>query len=218
VTTNFYVSANEAPSGDLAFQASVGTFTEFDFDNYSGEIISLTAAQTNIAISPQPTIFFGGWGDTGSYGTVTGGALLPPWEAGESMITFSFSPPVRGFGLWVYDDSYVSADAFRMTVTELGGAQFVSPILDSNPGVAEMRVEGFLGASSNVGVTSVTVERIGDVAPFELDHLQIATVTEAPVSVPLGVSPLLGPSLLLVAWFACIRSQVASVRRTANRL
>ena len=177
---NFFLSPGVDPNGDLAWQGAVGPFTEFDLENFACDSIqqSLTDGSTTITIGPGATgqrIFCGGYaGGGGVVGTVQGGALLNQDGSGTKTanLTFTFDQPVKGFGLWVFDDTGASADSVTMTVTEVGGAMTTSDVLDSDPGVGSHAVEGFIGVTSSVGITTVTIDPANNVF-FEVDHIQV---------------------------------------------
>ena len=133
------------PTLDVPWQAAVGgNFTEYDLDAYAdySDVDAFTAGPITVdvglggvnGVASTAEIFQGSYGGGGgSYGTVAGGAFLNRNSSGgeHSQITFGFSQPVRGFGLWVFDNSVGSADSFRMTLTESGGATATSGILES---------------------------------------------------------------------------------------
>lgn len=196
---------NVDPSLDLPWQAAVGGyFTELDLDEFGNgaRIDTLTAGPILIDVGlagingsfSTAQIFRGSYGGSagGSYGTVYGGALLnyDSDSRAHSEITFSFSEPVVGFGLWVFDNAQGYRDSFRMTVTELGGATTTSGVLESGNQYAHF-VEGFLGATSSIGLTAVSIEVLDELSgdpyamAFELDHLQISPVP-APGAALLG--------------------------------
>jgi len=199
-------SAHIDPTLDVPWQTAVGTFAEEDFDNgyiNRERIGSLTMAGVVVDIgtgsSSEAEIFAGSWGgaDNGSvYGTVAGMALLNEDESGlrTGDITFSFSEPVAGFGAWVYDNAAGSAQSFDMIVTEVGGAQFNSAgvdLFESGNGNQHF-VEGWLAATSTVGITDVTYRVLATSTQqpiseyFELDHVQLSPVP-VPGAVLLGV-------------------------------
>lgn len=177
-SVSFFLSPGTNPSGDLAWQSVVGSFTEFDLNGFAnGQLVqSLSAGPTTITVGPAPAgqeIFWGGFGGGGGvYGTISGGALLNrSGGVGTPTLTFSFSQPVAGFGLWIFDDGFCCPNSFTMTVIEVGGGVATSGILDASPGGTAHTVEGFLGATSAVGITSVTIIPLAGV--FEVDHLQV---------------------------------------------
>jgi hypothetical protein len=176
---NFYLSPGTNPNGDLAWQTAVGSFTEFDLNGFAnGQLVqSLSAGPTTITVGPAPAgqeIFWGSFGGGGGvYGTISGGSLLNrSGGVGTPTLTFSFSQPVPGFGLWIFDDGACCPNSFTMAVTEVGGGFAFSGVLDASPGGTAHTVEGFLGATSTVGITSVTIIPLNGGA-FEVDHLQV---------------------------------------------
>ncbi|HPC94545.1 MAG TPA: hypothetical protein PLU87_06365 [Sedimentisphaerales bacterium] len=205
----FYVAPNTYSSSsstwDIPWQTAVGTFTELDLDNFasSADIDSLTFGSivANVGLgglngtASTAEIFAGSWGGSSNgsvYGTVYGMGLLNRDAAGtiHGEITFAFLEPVKGFGAWVYDNSSSSAESFRMIVTEVGGSTFTSQPLESGNGTVHF-VEGWLGATSAVGITAVSYQVIatdGDpvLKAFEMDHLQLSPVP-IPGAVLLGV-------------------------------
>jgi hypothetical protein len=212
----FYLSPGTGDSGDVAWQTAVaGNFIEFDLENFSsGQTIDkLTAGSLEIDLGlgagltrnyDMARIFAGayGGGAGGVPGTVSGNALLNyragAGSAADTSMIFEFSTPVSGFGAWIFDNTVASADAFRMTVMEVGGGTTNSPILDANYGSTAHTVEGWLGVTSALGITSVAIEVGGwdgssqgsftpHLAAFEVDHVQ---VVPAPSAVLLGVAGL----------------------------
>ena len=83
----------------------------------------------------------------------------------------------------MYDNNSGSPESFEMVVTEVGGAVFTSSVLESGNGNNHF-VEGWLGATSSVGIESVayrvlnTGTGLPPVVPrfFEMDHLQYSPV------------------------------------------
>jgi len=90
-------------------------------------------------------------------------------------VTFTFSNPVAGFGIWVFDNSSSSDDSFVMLAN---GA--TSGVLDSNPGSTAHAVEGFLGVTDAAGLSSVTIRNLSGNIAFELDHMQISAIVPIP--------------------------------------
>lgn len=198
----FFVSPNAYPgsssTNDLAWQAAVGSFTELDFDlpvppssAFSG--INTSSLEIDAMLgglggeSGNPEYFIGSWGGAANgsvYGTVYNQALLN-YDAVRyhSDFVFTFSQPVKGVGAWLYDDAGNTLESMVLKVTEVGGATSTSAMLDSGNGLNHF-VEGFLGATSDVGITearfivvqgsAVGAAPGGDPVqrPFELDHFQ----------------------------------------------
>lgn len=195
----FYLSPGTGTTGDVAWQTAVGgNFIEFDLEGFSNgaDVDSLSAGSLTIDIGigsgltvsgTTAEIFAGSYtGGGGTNGTVFGNALLNRNSSGgiDQQMIFEFSTPVSGFGLWVFDNASASADAFRMIVEEVGGATFTSGVLDANPGLMAHTVEGWLGATSTTGITSLAIEvgswdgsNQGSFSPhcicFEVDHIQV---------------------------------------------
>lgn len=188
----FFVAPGTSQTLDIPFQTAVGGFVEeFDFEGYNNgdDVDSFNSSIWPITIdvglgglggtATTAEIFAGSWGPT-EPGTVNGNALLNRDANGNihSRIVFEFSgAPVTGFGAWIYDNSVATADSFQMIVTEEGGATYTSGILESGNGTAHA-VEGFLGATSTVGIISVAfevVDRNGNptATAFEIDHVQL---------------------------------------------
>jgi hypothetical protein len=127
------------------------------------------------------------------YGTVHANALLnrDAFGAVAPTIAFTFSKPVTGFGAWLFDNNRASLESMVMTVEEVGGSVAQSSLLESgNPDVHF--VEGFLGVTSDVGLTSVAFSLIDGAAGglstkfMEIDHVQVAAPMPAPGAVLLG--------------------------------
>jgi hypothetical protein len=191
---------------DLAFQTALGkAFTELDLDeNGSGFVCEpeglcaggvrvsphLLDARGNRAADPatngkrliEAYALLPG-AIVAAAGMVDGTCLLnrAPAASGASVVgagvAFTFSRPVKGFGVWVLDD-FQEANGFVLKTVEVGGATSTSGVLESGNG-ATLSIEGFLAAVSPVGIEKVIVEqRTLDGKPsdkdfFYLDHLQI---------------------------------------------
>lgn len=198
----FYVAPNVYPNPsstlDVPWQTAVGSFMEEDLDSYSNgfNLDTLTAGPITIDVglgglggtASTARIFAGAWGGwpNGSvYGTVYGKALLNRDASGRrhSEITFQFSSPVAGCGAWVYDDDFGTTESSQMVVTEVGGSTYTSNVLESGNGLAHF-VEGWLGVTSSVGITDVSLRVIGNftgnIPNFEIDHLQLAPLPPIP--------------------------------------
>lgn len=211
----FYVSPNAYPASsstnDLAWEAAVGSFNEVDFDvltpgaHLAGIIDPFVAISTTLGglggESGNPEAFAGSWGGAANgsvYGTVFDIALLNRDVAGaiHSDFVFTFSKPVTGVGAWLYDDGSASAESMILQVTEVGNVVTTSSMLESGNGNNHF-VEGFLGATSGVGITEarfIVVDGPGNLGEqgspvqraFELDHLQWGRPVPAPGAVLLG--------------------------------
>jgi hypothetical protein len=169
----------------VPWQLAVGNnFVEDDLDSYgAGDISSVVMGGLTVGFSlPNLSlsggeIFNGAYaGGGGVYGTVFGGALLnrSGGVGPDSEIEFNFSSPVKGFGVWVFDNAAGHPDSFTMTVN---GS--TSLVLDANPGLGDHTVEGFLGVVDPTGISSLRVTDTTGAIFFELDHLHLA-----PAAVP----------------------------------
>ncbi len=196
----FYVAANPysgwSSTLDVPWQTAVGYFIEHDLDNFANhadiDALAFDSIVADVGLgglggtASTAEIFDGSWGGAarGSvYGTVYENGLLNRDAAGSTHgdIVFEFSTPVAGFGAWVYDNCGSSTESFQMIVTEVGGSTFTSTLLESGNGAVHF-VEGWLGATSSVGITSVAY-RVLDTntggavqRSFEMDHLQLSPV------------------------------------------
>ncbi len=205
----WYVAPNTYPGSsstlDVPWQTAVGSFVELNLDGYANgfDVDTLLMGTVTVDVGLGGTngtastaeIYAGSWGGA-VLGTVYNKALLnrDASNLAHSEITFGFSSPVSGFGAWLFDNNKDSQESFVMTVTELGGATFTSGVLESGNGTAHF-VEGWLGATSAVGITGVSYRVITTTGLpaagkfFELDHLQIGPVV---THVPLPGAVLLG--------------------------
>ncbi len=206
----FFVSPNAYPASgltnDLAWQAAVGSFSEVDFDILTpgAHLTAITdpyVSMTTTLGGPDagnPEAFAGSWGGAAAgsvYGTVYDIALLNRDSAGaiHSDFVFTFDQPVAGVGAWLYDNSVNSAESMILQVTEAGGGVSTSGLLESGNGTDHF-VEGFLGATSTLGITEarfIVVDGQGNPVQryFELDHLQWGQpvpVIPAPGAILLG--------------------------------
>jgi len=206
----FYVAPNPLgsadPTLDVAWQTAVGTFYEQDLESYASatdvDVFTIGSITIDVGLggsggtAPTAEIFAGGWGGASQgsvVGTVYGKALLNRDSSGVAYdeITFQFSTPAAGVGAWLYDNNGASAESFEMVVTEVGGATFTSPTLESGNGTGH-HVEGWLGATSTTGIESVSYRMLdtaaGDPASvyFEMDHLQYSPVP-VPGAILLGM-------------------------------
>ncbi|OHB63053.1 MAG: hypothetical protein A2Y76_12720 [Planctomycetes bacterium RBG_13_60_9] len=191
----FFVAPNPYPgsgsTNDLAWQTAVGSFSEVDFDVMSGgqHLVSITDAFVSISTtlggsggeSGNPEAFAGSWGGAANgsgYGTVYDIALLNRDAAGaiHSDFVFTFDQPVAGVGAWLFDNDSSSPQSMILQVTEVGNVVTSSSVLESGNGNGHF-VEGFLGATSPVGITQarfIVLDGQGNPVQrsFELDHLQ----------------------------------------------
>ena len=112
----FYLSPGSALDGDHDFQNSLvgSTLVEEDFDSYSNGTVIDSLSYGNIEVSltassiAKPASFWGTWGADSAYGNVFKGALeRNTWDSNSNFLQFSFSGSeiVKGFGVWVFDDS-----------------------------------------------------------------------------------------------------------------
>jgi hypothetical protein len=190
----FFVEANSYPAldpnRDAAWQVAVGnSFSETDLDSLTGSVSAVTLGGVNIDIGlgggavSSAEMFYGSFASGGGgYGTVSGGALLNRSSGVVySQMDFEFSTAVEGFGAWIFDDGSESAE-FYLIVTEVGGVQYTSSIL-SGGNVNSFFVEGFLGVTSDVGISGVEIHSVGASYRgfFEVDHLQLATLSPVPI-------------------------------------
>lgn len=206
---SFYVAPNTYPSWsstlDVSWQTAVGSFFEHDLDAYSNgnDVDKLTMGPVLVDVglgglggtASTAEIFAGSWGGSSQgsvYGTVYRDALLNRDASGatHSEITFQFSIPAVGFGAWVYDNCSGTSESFEMIVTEVGGSTFTSTSLESGNGTGHF-VEGWLGATSTVGIASVSYRVIDTTGnpvarSFEMDHLQLTPVP-VPGAILLGM-------------------------------
>ena len=195
----FFVAPNAYPgsssNNDQAWRAAVGSFTSNCFEDlgesshpeafvYPDLMISITLGGLG-GESGHPEVFAGSWGGAAAGSTpatVYGLALLNRDQAGviHSDFVFTFDKPVAGVGAWLYDDGGSTLESMILKVTEAGGATSTSGMLESGNGYDHF-VEGFLGATSTVGITEarfIVVQdppfTIGDPVQqyFELDYLQ----------------------------------------------
>jgi hypothetical protein len=218
-SSSFYVLPNSYPNWsstlDVLWQNSaIGTLEETNLESYSNgyNLNELSAGPITVDVG------LGGLGGTATTaqifagdftnakgcidGTVWSKALLNRDSSGgiHSEITFTFSSPVKGVGAWVFDDNRRSAESFQMIVTEVGGKIFTGGPLESGNTLGDLYphfVEGFIGATSRVGITGVSFRVVDSVTLqpisgkfFELDHLQLihAPIPDASMLGAIGVA------------------------------
>lgn len=201
----FFVAPNIHPTIDntldSGWQTAVGNnFVELDLDTFPNAVgvdtlnagaitIDVGLADgTGTTVSNDAAIFTGNYASGGgTYGTISGSALPNRNSVTlqrQDTMRFEFSTGVEGFGAWIFDD--VSNLAFTMTVTEVGGGTTTSSVLSAGNGNTSF-VEGFLGATSNLGITRVDILITGSGGPSdfcEVDHLQIAAADSVAVPEP----------------------------------
>lgn len=175
------------PTRDLAFQAAVGTFTEFDFGQFGHEYVMEPSNLLAGSVQVRPNLLDVNGNNAANLGlngnrlietyphitpdiagiiegdAAGGAALLNRTYAGNfadvtgAAMEFTFSEPVRGFGTWIMDD-IVEASQYVLKVTEAGGATFTSAAMESGNGT-NLAIEGFIGAVSDVGIIRVVIEQ-----------------------------------------------------------
>lgn len=196
--TVFFVESNSYntvdTTRDQAFQSAVGNqFFELDLDELVNATFVDTLSANGITIDVglgNPSdgfaqVFTGNYpAGGGTYGTVFNSALLNASDSGTTseQMTFQFSTPVSGFGAWIFDDLGPNSPetGFTMTVTETGGASTTSSLLSGN-NAGSFFVEGFLAATSDVGIESVIITTTNSNDFFEVDHLQVASFNPVPL-------------------------------------
>lgn len=205
----FFVNPNAHPllssTLDVPWQTAVGNnFIEFDLDGFANnaDVDKLFAGPLTIDVglgglggaAGTAEIFKGAYGGGGgAYGTVFGGAFLNRDASNviHSEITFDFSSPVQGAGMWVFDNAASSKESFELIATDADGT-VTSSVLESGNGLPHF-VEGWLGATSDKGLTSLSIRVVNEVsqAPvavaFEIDHFQIVPAPGALVLGALGL-------------------------------
>jgi len=210
----FFVAPNSAPATsstlDVPWQTAVGNnFIEFDLDGFANhaDVDKLFAGSLTIDVglgglggtAGTAEIFKGSFGGGGGvYGTVWNRAFLNRDASNviHSEITFIFSSPVEGAGMWVFDNNKNTGESFELIATDADGL-ITSSVLESGNGLPHF-VEGWLAATSDKGITSLSIRVVDEITGdpvaryFEIDHLQ---VVPAPGAVLLGIM-----GLGLVGW------------------
>jgi hypothetical protein len=186
---------------ESGWETAAGAFFEEDFEGYAASppanpptpvtVFSMGGVNVTVTLStPGPNgaeIFTSD--EFNVPGQIFHNALLnrSAGEVGGEM-TFSFSQPVKGFGLWIFDNNGGSAESFKLFAN---GEESLS--LDANPTFTNHTIEGFLGVIDPAGILSVTL-KVSSTEPdptkvfFEVDHLQLATVPEPGTLLLLGTS------------------------------
>ncbi len=195
---DFYVAPNTytgyASTNDLGWQTAVGSFNEESFDSAPFPVGASLSEFSGIPVTlggPDwlcPAIVTGTWDapDSGSMlGTVYQKALVNQdlLQGMHTDIVFAFLTPASGVGAWLFDGSSIG-QSLVLQITEVGGGVFTSSPLDSGNGTTPF-VEGFLGATSSVGITEArfrTVNAPGaPIQLFDLDHFQWSFAELTPV-------------------------------------
>ena len=196
------------PSRDLAFQAALTRpFTEFDFGQFGHEYILEPSPLFAGVVRVRPNLLDTA-GNNAANLAVNGNRLVETWpfispdiegiiEGGTGMgvallnrtyagnaadvraaaFEFTFSEPVEGFGAWIMDDT-LEDGMYVLKITESNGVTTVSVPLNANNGLF-LAIEGFLAASSNVGITKAVIEQQtlsgvpSDADFFYIDHVQV---------------------------------------------
>lgn len=183
------------PNDDQAWQTAVGnSFNEYDFESHASNDLISTITVGSITVdftippidSNTPYVASLNWdlGGAGGMadGTFSGNGLV----IDGAYVTLEFSTPVRGFGTWIFDDS-AQSQTYNISAIEVGGTEyFGGGTLDAGNPENALMVEGFIGVSSSVGITSVTLTHNNGGA-WELDNLQVGTAVPEP-----SVAALLG--------------------------
>lgn len=176
-----------APGNDASLQlpwesaAPEGTFRyEQDFESLPGNPfpvgpVAVNAVETSSG-NPLGLFFLSNFGQAPN--TTNGWTLLCNSASG----TLTFSEPVVGFGLWIFEDGGGLFSTYTMTVNGV-----TSPALD--PGVPGYSVAGFLGVIDPAGISQIELDGAG--IAFEMDRLQIlSSTTAAPEPMPVGLMAL----------------------------
>ena len=213
-STTFYLSPGTNPMGDKVFQAAglalstSNSLIEEDLEQFKDrdfiDSLSMGPIQVGISLSgifdSKKLLIFDSVEDYpgGVDGTVYGNGLInvDEWSRRSSVMLRFSEGLVQGFGVWIYDDSTETTDAFRMTVWTKEGEVSTSGVLDSNYGSGAHTVEGFIGALASNGIDSVLIEQgtwdgsssssfvaRGNPSNFDLDHFQVISPGPKPVSI-----------------------------------
>ena len=159
ITSRFYMTPGENSSGDQRWQrAAAGSRLEMDLDNFGNlqQLDRLVAGGYSIGLGTnrdsngQVAVS----SEFAYPGSVFRSALhngMIDAQSGSSALSFDFSNPVSGFGLWIFDENVQSNDSFRLVVEDVNGTIWRSRVLESGNGY-NPAVEGFLGVHSSVGI------------------------------------------------------------------
>ncbi len=202
----FYLSSGGAAAGDLAWESAVANvFVEEDLEPFPapGTLTQFAAGPVTVNVGlggrrnggtgtfVGAEMFNSTFGFAQASGTVWHHALLNRSPGAiYSRMTFDFSRPVEGFGAWVFDDWGSVDQTFTLFVVDADGIQYTSTVLATTGQTSGSSngVEGFLGATSPVGIVHASiisssggVELAADF--FEVDHLHIGRiVNRAPLA------------------------------------
>jgi hypothetical protein len=165
VTSRFFLTPGANPAGDQRWQqAAAGSRVELDLDNF-GHLQSLDRLSVgNLSVRLGTNREAEGQVVVSSEFAYPGSVFQSALHDGDAnprlgtnALTFDFSNPVGGFGLWIFDDNSQSNDSFRMTVEDANGDVWRSRVLESGNGF-DPSVEGFIGVHSNVGIRRAVVQ------------------------------------------------------------
>lgn len=180
------------PTDDQAWQAAVGnSFSEFDVESLTKDTTSDSIvvggktidfkAQDDLEILYVVNASWLAGGGSMDVGTIDDNALA----TNSSWVRYEFSEAVTGFGTWVFDDGSFD-QTYTISAIEVGGSEyFGGSSLDAGNVTGSpsgFMVEGFVGVSSSVGLTSVTITRsgLGATPSWSIDNLQIGTGSPVP--------------------------------------